>query len=872
LYAAPAECGLDIVDLNDGRVFERYTQPQMHGEIIAGRVWSFRDVTSRILVEMELRAANEQMAAALEQLKAIEGSLIDQNRQLEAQKRILTESEERFRFFMDHLPGTVWAVDSSLRFILSRGSGLSALGLDPDETVGKTLAAFFETEDPNHPAIVAHCRALSGEPVEYEYNHNGLFFKTYLSPVHDATGCITGVAGIAVDITDNRRNNDELLRKNEELSQMTEELMASEEELRQNIEELGAKERMIIGSEEKFRKAFHACPAPIIISRLSDGRYADVNEQFLTAIGYTRDEVIDHTSRELDIFVDYADRDAIINRLRETHRIRNTECRMRRKNNEEIIAIINAEIIELNDEDHILFIINDVTAVRRSQDELIRKNDELSQMTEELMSSEEELRQNIEEITASEQRLRESELKYRLIAENTADNIYIFDMDLNLQYISPSVKTMRGFTAEEALDLPLEKTMTLASLENVHALFQEEMAREAAGTADPKRHVSFETEEYCKDGSTILVENTVTLIRNSQGVPTGILGISRDITRRRQTERTLLESESLLRTLVENIQDPIVIVNFSGIVLFANRAAERLVGLTDFHGSMPLKMDQFLDPMSRERALLDLATIARDGGPLISEYAIQTLNKEQCWVEAVGIRICYKGEDVDLVTLRDITERVRAQTALSEANRKLNLLTGITRHDVINKLAVLSGSIGILKRQITDPDLAGWLKTADESAISIRRQIEFTRKYENLGAGSPLWQDLEQVIRRLPTILIPVEIQFTGIEIYADPMLELVFSNLLDNTQRHGEHVERIRISCAEREEGLVISWEDDGIGISDDTKERIFEKGFGKNTGLGLYLVREILDITSISIKETGEAGRGARFEILVPKGQYRH
>ena len=106
-----------------------------------------------------------------------------------------------------------------------------------------------------------------------------------------------------------------------------------------------------------------------------------------------------------------------------------------------------------------------------------------------------------------------------------------------------------------------------------------------------------------------------------------------------------------------------------------------------------------------------------------------------------------------------------------------------------------------------------------------------------------------------------------AIEIYADPLLRKVFYNLLDNSLRHGEHVSHIRVSSTEVPEGLVILWEDDGIGIPPLEKEIIFERAIGRNTGLGLFLVREILLITGITIRENGEAGTGARFEITVPK-----
>lgn len=102
-------------------------------------------------------------------------------------------------------------------------------------------------------------------------------------------------------------------------------------------------------------------------------------------------------------------------------------------------------------------------------------------------------------------------------------------------------------------------------------------------------------------------------------------------------------------------------------------------------------------------------------------------------------------------------------------------------------------------------------------------------------------------------------------------MLEKVFFNLIDNSIRHGQKVTEIRISARHFDEGLLIALEDNGVGIPVDEKEKIFERGFGKNTGFGLFLVREILSLTGITIKEIGVPGSGARFEITVPKGAFR-
>jgi signal transduction histidine kinase len=102
-------------------------------------------------------------------------------------------------------------------------------------------------------------------------------------------------------------------------------------------------------------------------------------------------------------------------------------------------------------------------------------------------------------------------------------------------------------------------------------------------------------------------------------------------------------------------------------------------------------------------------------------------------------------------------------------------------------------------------------------------------------------------------------------------MIEKAVAQLLDNAIRHGKNVSQVSISVHDTETGAVLVIEDNGTGIPAADKERIFERGFGKRTGWGLFLAREILAITGMTITETGEPGKGARFEIHIPAEAYR-
>jgi signal transduction histidine kinase len=154
--------------------------------------------------------------------------------------------------------------------------------------------------------------------------------------------------------------------------------------------------------------------------------------------------------------------------------------------------------------------------------------------------------------------------------------------------------------------------------------------------------------------------------------------------------------------------------------------------------------------------------------------------------------------------------------------------------------------------------------------------IQFTKEYEQIGVNAPVWQECRTLVdtaaKQAPLGKVMVKNDLpTGAEVFADPLVVKVCYNLMDNAVRYGGKITTIRFSVQESGDEHLIVCEDDGDGIVVAEKEKIFERGFGKNTGLGLALSLEILSITGITITETGEPGKGARFEIAVPNGAWR-
>jgi len=223
-------------------------------------------------------------------------------------------------------------------------------------------------------------------------------------------------------------------------------------------------------------------------------------------------------------------------------------------------------------------------------------------------------------------------------------------------------------------------------------------------------------------------------------------------------------------------------------------------------------------------------------------------------------------------------ERRRVEKALADANRKLQLMASITRHDILNQLAALSGYLDLARMAREREPVSAWqhVENAGRIVDQISNTVRFTAEYQKIGSTSPTWQEIRSLVERSERYISMGKVTLAntvpaGAEIYADPLIEKVFSNLIDNALQYGKTITTITFSLRRDGDTCTIICEDDGVGIPYDEKEKIFSYAHGMNTGLGLFLAREILAITGITIRETGVPGRGARFELFCPTGVIR-
>jgi len=348
----------------------------------------------------------------------------------------------------------------------------------------------------------------------------------------------------------------------------------------------------------------------------------------------------------------------------------------------------------------------------------------------------------------------------------------------------------------------------------------------------------------------------------------------------RQAERALRESEAKFCSLIESIPDVIWTTASDGRTVFISPRVETVCGFTPeeiYRGGDTVWLGRIhpddVEPVKEQfRALFERKNL------FDIEYRIQRKDQSWIWVHDRALTT-YEKNGIWYADgiFADVTGRKLAKDALTAANKKLTLLSSITRHDINNQLMVLQGYLSILKKKQSDPTLSNYFEQAGTATKRISAVIRFTKEYESIGVNTPAWQDCRTLVdtaaKQAPLGQVIVKNDLSlGTEVFADLLFEGVFYNLFDNTLRYGgDQLKTIRISSQESDASLTIIYEDDGVGITAEDKKHLFTHGFGKNTGIGLFLAREILSITGIAITENGIPGKGARFEITVPNGTWR-
>lgn len=344
-------------------------------------------------------------------------------------------------------------------------------------------------------------------------------------------------------------------------------------------------------------------------------------------------------------------------------------------------------------------------------------------------------------------------------------------------------------------------------------------------------------------------------------------------------ETELKESESRLRGVSNNI--PGVIYQFyarpngeMGFYYVSERSRE-ILGIDNAPDDYFSRFTSCIVPADREPFLSSIDDAVRNVTRWEWEGAFVQPDGKEMYVRGMSEPVKTETEIIFSGVLLDTTERKMAEITLRQATKKLTLLNAITFTDIQNAIFSLSGYLELEKQYPLDEKLQQYISKQIRIVRAISDSLKFADLYQSLGLKPPAWQNAEQsfllAVSHMDISELSRQLEVNGLEIYADPLLENVFFTLAENVVLHGKTATGIVFRYQESQEGLTLFFEDNGIGIQSDMKEKIFDRRYEEKRGMGLFLIREILSITGITIRETGEPGKGARFEIIIPKGVYR-
>lgn len=462
--------------------------------------------------------------------------------------------------------------------------------------------------------------------------------------------------------------------------------------------------------------------------------------------------------------------------------------------------------------------------------------------------------------------LKASEAKYKSLFENAADAIIIMDENKYLE-------CNRG--CELLFKYPREKFILLSPIELSPPLQPDGResriaAKKFIDLALTGRRQVFEWVHLDSDKHPFIADvslNRVLINGNYR-----LHCIIRDKTKQRSLEKKFLDSESRYHRLTENAVDLIYRLELVPEKRFSyvSPSALKMTGYTpeEHYADPDLGMKIILP---EDRSKLQHLTDGKDvSKPILMRWMKK--DGEVIWTEQRNVPVYdYKCNLVAMEGIaRDVTENKLLQIKLEEVNRKLTLLFNLIRPDIIDKLAALQtcfdkcSTLDCEEREV-------YVANVSKIVSDVNQIIAFTRYYEHIGEQKPYWQNLSKIIEENCDGKLPLKVQEQDYELYADELLGKVFSSLMDNSLHHAVNASVINVQFEEKDGKLLVSWSDNGPGVATDLKESIFDHGVGHNNGYGLFLSREILSITGMSINEAGTPGEGARFIITVPKGHFR-
>ncbi|MDP3035478.1 MAG: PAS domain S-box protein [Methanobacteriaceae archaeon] len=601
-------------------------------------------------------------------------------------------------------------------------------------------------------------------------------------------------------------------------------------------ESISSSQESLKSSEEKFREVFNKVNDIMTLIEINEngraGNYIEVNDVAVSKLGYSKEEFAKMTPRDIG-----TSKKGVDNQIKELLSLGYStfERTYYSKDGLEIPVEINSHIFMLKGKKIALSVARDVTERKKA-----------------------------------ENALRDSEERYRFISENTADVIWLLDIESQkFDYVSPSVFYLRGYTAEEVISQSMVEVMTPESYQIIMKDLPIKLEAFIAGE-DLSRISSYKVDQIHKDGSIIPTEVVTTLLTDSEGKPEKFLGVSRDISERMEKERQLKESEEKYRTLFQMSPDYIALIDLDGKIIEFNDAAGNLIemGRDEAIGKSFFELGMIIPeniPFYQQK--MALLNDSKDVKPY--ETVLLDKNGHERWVELFNTPLKkYDESYAILIIANDITERKLAEDQLKESLSEKEMLLKEIHHRVKNNLMIISSLLSIQSRFIKDKEALGIFKESQNRAKSmalIHERLYRSTDLKRIDMGDyirTLSNDLFYAyVTNDQKIQIKLDVEDIMVDINTSIPLGLIINEIITNALKHAfpnEMPGSILISFHRAADKLKLEVADDGIGFPKDLD-------YKNTSSMGLQLVNSLSN--QIDAELTVVMEKGTSFQITFPE-----
>jgi PAS domain S-box-containing protein len=601
-------------------------------------------------------------------------------------------------------------------------------------------------------------------------------------------------------------------------------------------------------AEERFKKAFENNPQPMAIATLSEGRFIDVNHAYEEMSGFTRDELIGHTSIELNTWEAVEARADFIRQIEEHGVVRNVEATFRTKGGALRVLLTSADQVELRGQRCVLFTLSDITERKQA-----------------------------------EEAMRESERRFRAVFDNIGIGMSLVNLDGVPIETNRTLQQMLGYSSDEMRATTFAKVSHPDDVELGNHLFK----RMIKGEIDLYR---IEKRYFRKDGGLIWANLTVTLVRDDLGRPQFTIGMVEDFTQRKHAEQLLSQSEELNRRILESSSDCIMVLDLDGMVRYINAGGIKGLEIRDPGNILDKPMVNLWYGAERQSAIEAIARALGGGKGAFSGYCPTLTGISKWWDVVVTPITDASGKVVQLLSIsRDITQRkcaeealVVSEEALRDSYERIEYLAGrlivaqeeerkyIARelHDDLNQqVAALALGLGKLERQLRSADapIRNQLEKLEDRVTRLSEQIRrlshelHSSTLEHVGISAALRLYCAE-FAELQGIPVNLRIEGTIEPMPTDSALCLyrVAQESLRNIVKHSGAI-AAEVVMTGSTESIELRITDEGRGFDpNEVKER---------QGLGLVSIEERVKLLRGSFEVSSKPGRGTELRVVIPR-----